>query len=235
MNITERLTTLLNAFYGGTAGPDDISEIIRIFRSHRDLPQEFDTDRDIFLSMSQADNTDVPDDLGSMISDTVDSLAAGERRTRRRLWLQIGGIAAAVAVLAAIGAHFLTGRDLTVGTPMLDKTTATATASAAGNQADTIPAPQLLAMTDAPASLSEAPAPTPTPAAVPRKKKPSAASGATTKAADVIVVTDPKEAEAYTVQALRMIGKSVKAADLAKAKTRETITDINNKLESILK
>lgn len=233
MNITERLTTLLNAFYGGTAGPDDISEIIRIFRSHRDLPQEFDIDCDIFLSMSQADNTDVPDDLGSMISDTVDSLAAGERRIRRRLWLQIGGIAAAVAVLAAIGAHFLTGRDLTVGTPMLDKTTATA--SAAGNQADTIPAPQLLAMTDAPASLSEAPAPTPTPAAVPRKKKPSAAIGATTKAADVIVVTDPKEAEAYTVQALRMIGKSVKAADLAKAKTRETITDINNKLESILK
>lgn len=233
MNITERLTNLLNAFYGGTAGPDDISEIIRIFRSHRDLPQEFDTDRDIFLSMSQADNTDVPDDLGSMISDTVDSLAADERRIRRRLWLQIGGIAAAVAVLAAIGAHFLTGRDLTVGTPMLDKTTATA--SAAGNQADTIPAPQLLAVTDAPASLSEAPAPTPAPAAVPRKKKPSAASGATTKAADVIVVTDPKEAEAYTVQALRMIGKSVKAADLAKAKTRETITDINNKLESILK
>ena len=120
MNI-EQAKLLLTRFYEGKTTPAEERLLAEFFRSD-DVPAEFNTDKQLFMQLSEIADTPMPDDIAEQIKTFVGNLTdndnttqietTAKRRTGFRfrmhtppkMWYRV---AATVALLAAIGGGVL--------------------------------------------------------------------------------------------------------------------------------
>lgn len=108
-DITE-IKIMLDAFYQGEASKEQESRLQAYF-SQNDLPEEMQWEKDIFNSLFEQDSCPIPQGLESRLSSLIDKLekedtkriAAHNFSKKKKLWLEIGGIAASVCLLISIG------------------------------------------------------------------------------------------------------------------------------------
>lgn len=226
MNTIDRLRKLLDSFYEGNASEKEISEISAIFDSVRDLPDDLAADKEVFEALSdpQLDDARVPHDVAELVSETIDDLVKNDNKKKptRLLWLKVSGIAAAVALILALGVHFMHRGDLELpDSDILVSST------------DTLPADETVVIEEEATvddihvqekSLAEI--------AEPSHKKTAAEIKSSS---DVKVVTDPEEAEEYVLMAMNLLSKNIDRAGQAAEEPSHAIKMMNQTLNDILK
>ncbi len=115
-NINE-IKEMLNAFYEGITTQEEENQLKEFF-SQNNLPEEMQIEKEIFFSLFERDEIPTPDGMENRLSSMIDDLEERDQKpkkventTKRRLWLEIGGIAASVCLLISIGLSILNQRD----------------------------------------------------------------------------------------------------------------------------
>lgn len=226
MNQLQHLRQLLDDFYRGSATPQQVEEIGRLFAEMEHTPDDLESDRRLFeaLSSSAADTAPVPDSLDEFVSSAIDRAVTPRRRFRHPiLRYAICGVSAAamIAIVISLGLKFVHPNDLNVeipGNPPHDKTVASAKLP---KQSDDIP--QVVEKApDRPAAVQPGPAPTRRPSA---KKE---------NATGMHVISDPSEAEAYTAMALHTLSDKMKYVAEAHKNVDTKLTEISETINNIL-
>lgn len=118
----ERIKTLLQRFYDGESTSEEERELMETFSTATELPEEFETDRRLFASMSSTKDLDdnIPEGLEARLLSKVDEWAAEETvstdnetsKSSRVVNLFTSPIfrriAAMVAIIAGIGLYYTT-------------------------------------------------------------------------------------------------------------------------------
>lgn len=229
MNTEQQLRTLLDAYYDGTSSPDDIATIQRLFDELTDIPSDLSADRDIFqiIADPDLDNVACPPRLETLIDEKVKELDSN--RTPRALWINIASIAAAIAIIFTIGIIYLTS-------PKLDSPKTEGHIAAA--ETDTILSPviaeEMLASSAAQPESTETHA-SETNRVDPDNNHPVKIQAKPASTSDIREVTDPAEAKEQTLLALNCLSDNLGKARKATRMTDETLLEINNKIQNILK
>ncbi|MCM1292103.1 MAG: hypothetical protein NC111_00070 [Bacteroides sp.] len=230
MNEINQIRTLLDAFYSGTITLEQTHQLETLLLTASHLPADLETDKEVILSLASSRNADIdiPVELDSMVSSTLD------RCTSRPRWfvtLKWAAIAAAIVVAITLTATFLLQNDpadiapkdqlpdLTAGN--IDKTPAVSAEATIATQ--TIDEPQ--------PSADETPS-VHNQNSVPSLAKPSRTAN---RQSNFVVVTDPKEAERYTQLALNTLAQSMATADESHKKLRSTVDNIKSNIDNTLK
>lgn len=99
-------------FYEGKTSQEDERELYIYFSTEIDLPEDLETDKDVFLALFESngnDSVDVPCGFEAELNKLIDGLNEEEKakeqhsrpRTKRLLW--IGGVAASLIFVLALG------------------------------------------------------------------------------------------------------------------------------------
>lgn len=241
MNAADQLRELINAYYEGISTPADIETIRRLFDHLRELPEDLAADKEIFeaLAAESLDSAPCPPQLETMMDETISRLAATKPAGTQRpqlLWIKIASIAAAVALILGISFTVIHNNRLDIS-----PTTHTDLLSHNNQQQNKhSDAMTETVRTDADSTIvcdirqehKLADSSTKQPAKRPATVKPIKP---TVKKSDIKVITDPAEAEKHTLLAFNCLSKGLNSAREATRQTDKTITDINQKLKTILK
>lgn len=96
---------LLEQYYRG-ATTEAEEGVLKEYFAGDDVDAELKADRDIFRSLSDTDDIDVPDDLADRLSVEIDNCDRREKRSFR-FTVRAVSIAASLALLVALGAWFM--------------------------------------------------------------------------------------------------------------------------------
>lgn len=96
---------LLEQYYRGATTEAEES-VLKEYFAGDDVDAELKADRDIFRSLSDTDDIDVPDDLADRLSVEIDNWDRREKRSFR-FTVRAVSIAASLALLVALGAWFM--------------------------------------------------------------------------------------------------------------------------------
>lgn len=232
MNTIQQLRQLLDSYYAGTASQEDIDRIRHFFDESETLPDDLAADRMMFDALCDPtlDTTPVPSDLDTAINATIDEItsttaAKPSRKARILHVIRHTAAAAAVIIAATVAFRYFQPADIRL-VPEMTEMTENATSSDVIISALDSKTSDRESKTD----ISEsAPAEKQTVRNhAPRKTKPRPASG-------VKVVTDPKEAEAYTLFAFNTLNSNLRIARNAGERVGTELENINDKLNTILK
>ena len=105
MKIEQQIYELLEKFYKGETSLDEEKRLAVFFQSE-DLPQSLETDRKVFLSLTN-EQVPVPDELEQKISSLIDLLEIENKSNKatlsKRLVIPLIAIAASVLLVFGIG------------------------------------------------------------------------------------------------------------------------------------
>jgi len=110
----DKVKKLLDAFYDGNTTPVQEQELYGYFLQN-DIPEEFETDRKVFLKLFSADDEndiEVPLELNNRIDKLIDSLDVkekGKRKIHFRKW--VAAVAAGIAILLSAGIYTINELD----------------------------------------------------------------------------------------------------------------------------
>jgi len=241
MNAANQLRKLIDAYYEGSSTPADIETIQRLFDQLPELPEDLAADKKIFeaFSAEALDSAPCPPHLETMMNETISRLTSTKSTKANQpqlLWIKIASIAAAVAVILGISFAFIHNDRLDISTathPYLlshndqpKKEYSDAITESGQTDADTA------IVCDIRQEHRLADSSTQHPAKHPTTVKPAET---TVKKSDIKVITDPAEAEMHTLLALNCLSKGLNSAREATRQTDKAITNINQKLKTILK
>lgn len=229
MNTEQQLRILLDAYYEGTSSPDDIATIQRLFDELTDIPADLSADREIFqmIAAPRLNNVACPPQLETLIDEKIKELDSDTRH--RILWIKIASIAAAIAIIFTVGMIYLTS-------PKLDspQTEGYIAATETDTILPTVIADKMLASSAVPPESTEAHA-SETNIDVPDNNHPIGTQAKPATTSDIREITDPAEAKEQTLLALNCLSDNLGKAREATRITDETILEINNKIQNILK
>ena len=96
----EEIEKLLARYYDGTTEQEE-EKLTQALHSAKDLPEDLQAERDLFLSLHKntVEDVPVPEDLETELTARIDRKASAPRR--RRLWW--GSMAASILLLAGLG------------------------------------------------------------------------------------------------------------------------------------
>ena len=232
MNTIQQLRQLLDSYYAGTASQEDIDRIRHIFDESETLPDDLAADRMMFDALCDPtlDTTPVPSDLDTAINATIDEITgttAVKPSRKARILHVIRHTAAAAAVIrtATVAFRYFQPADIRLVPEMTEMTENATSSDVIISALDSKTSDR-----ESKPDISEsAPAEKQTVRNhAPRKTKPRPASG-------VKVVTDPKEAEAYTLLAFNTLNSNLRIARNAGERVGTELENINDKLNTILK
>lgn len=110
---TDKLTQLLEAFYGGVATLAEEQELYRYFTSEN-ISEEFEAEKQVFLSLykfSTDEDIEVPSSLNHKLDSLIDGLSEKEKPQRRSIMLRrVTAIAASLLLLISLGLFMLNDR-----------------------------------------------------------------------------------------------------------------------------
>jgi hypothetical protein len=108
---------LLSAYYDGMSTAAQDAELVEYFRNTpvEEVPEEMLADRKVVLAVADEGACDIPADLRDSLSSQIDSLAADERRSRRRSrFAVVSGIAASFAILLGAAMYVINNTSASV-------------------------------------------------------------------------------------------------------------------------
>ncbi len=222
MNQLQHLRQLLDDFYNGSATPQQVEEIGRLFAEMKHTPDDLEPDRRLFeaLSSHAADSTPVPDGLDEFMSSAIDRAVTPRPRLRRLILRYVvcaASAAAMIAIAISLGLKFVHPGYPNVEKPGSPRPVVTVASVTRSEQSEEIP--QTVTKADArPADVR--------PAAAPATKKESATG--------MRVISDPSEAEAYTAMALRTLSDKMKYVAEANKNVDTKLTEISETINTIL-
>lgn len=232
MNTIQQLRQLLDSYYAGTASQEDIDRIRHIFDESETLPDDLAADRMMFDALCDPtlDTTPVPNDLDIAINATIDEITGTtavkpSRKARILHVIRHTAAAAAVIIAATVAFRYFQPADIRLVPEMTEMTENATSSDVIISALDSKTSDR-----ESKPDISEsAPAEKQTVRNhAPRKTKPRPASG-------VKVVTDPKEAEAYTLLAFNTLNSNLRIARNAGERVGTELENINDKLNTILK
>lgn len=232
MNTIQQLRQLLDSYYAGTASQEDIDRIRHIFDESETLPDDLAADRMMFDALCDPtlDTTPVPSDLDTAINATIDEITGTtavkpSRKARILHVIRHTAAAAAVIIAATVAFRYFQPADIRLVPEMTEMTENATSSDVIISALDSKTSDR-----ESKPDISEsAPAEKHTVRNhAPRKTKPRPASG-------VKVVTDPKEAEAYTLLAFNTLNSNLRIARNAGERVGTELENINDKLNTILK
>lgn len=235
MNTTMHLRRLLDAFYAGTATPEQVDEIRHIFDGLPQTPEDLIADRQMFeaLYATSIDATPLPDNLQAIVSETIDRITHQPTTKKHPLilgWIRYAAAAAVVAIVATIGIRLLPHD--TPGTSAYVNNTLTAASALPSKTETTIhdTSTASVLVDNQPISADNIEL-VPTPEVKTRHAKIRKSH----RNSNLHVVSDPKEAEAYTLMALNTLADNINHARKASSRIGAELNEINNTLNTILK
>ncbi len=235
MNTIQQLRQLLDSYYAGTASQEDIDRIRHIFDESETLPDDLAADRMMFDALCDPtlDTTPVPSDLDTAINATIDEITGTtavkpSRKARILHVIRHTAAAAAVIIAATVAFRYFQPADIRLVPEMTEMTEMTENATSSDVIISALDS-KTSDRESKPDISESAPAEKQTVRNhAPRKTKPRPASG-------VKVVTDPKEAEAYTLLAFNTLNSNLRIARNAGERVGTELENINDKLNTILK
>lgn len=101
---TKKIKLLLDAFYAGNTTLEEEQTLMDYFCSEKDIPKEFETDKEIFCSLKIEKEKDIiaPKNLEKRLKNHIDNLARESQKESSTIkidWKKIISIAAVVAIL----------------------------------------------------------------------------------------------------------------------------------------
>lgn len=106
---TSEIKKLIEAFYNGDTTADE-EQILFDYFSSEDVAEDLLDEKKIFLQMNEADSINIPSDLELKLDNLIDNLNYEEEvkqhSKKKHLWIQVGSVAAGVALLIFAGIHF---------------------------------------------------------------------------------------------------------------------------------
>jgi hypothetical protein len=110
---TTKINEWLRLFYEGGTSPEQEQELRRYFATTENIPDELQTDKEVFLKLSFLSDVEdssigMPQGFDERLEILLDGLAGKGKRpaTVFRLWKQAVGIAASIAILLSAGIFF---------------------------------------------------------------------------------------------------------------------------------
>jgi hypothetical protein len=108
-NINE-IKKMLDAFYRGETSNEEEARLQAYF-SNNDIPEEMRGEKEVFCTFFEQDTLVMPEGVESRLSSLIDKLEKSETQKiavhnfnkKKKLWFEIGGIAASVCLLISIG------------------------------------------------------------------------------------------------------------------------------------
>ncbi|MBP1616587.1 MAG: hypothetical protein H6Q14_414 [Bacteroidetes bacterium] len=112
-DVTE-IKEMLDAFYKGDASKEEESQLLAYF-SKDNLPEEMQGEKEIFQMLFEQETFPIPEGVESRLSSLIDKLEKNESKKasarnfnkKKKLWFEIGGIAASVCLLISVGLFVL--------------------------------------------------------------------------------------------------------------------------------
>lgn len=98
----KQVRALLQKFYDGATTPEEEKRLTTYF-SGRSVPEEFLADQEVFLSLHlySIDNIEIPEDLESHITSSLEQVQHSRGSTRTRLRYAISSAAAVILILVS--------------------------------------------------------------------------------------------------------------------------------------
>ncbi|MDR2953639.1 MAG: hypothetical protein LBV43_00990 [Prevotella sp.] len=97
-----KIKNLVEAFYNGQTSQEEEQILYDYFNSNN-IAEELLREKELFLQIYDTDTINIPDNLESDLNNLIDILNEEEKARKgyhkRRLWIQLGSIAATVAIL----------------------------------------------------------------------------------------------------------------------------------------
>lgn len=126
---TGEIKKLIEAFYNGETTRDEEQKLYDYF-SGDNVADELQDEKILFLNMHKSDPIETPPMLERKLEELIDRLAKEDeikkQPERKKLWLQIGSIAAGLALLISAGIYFnKTQKEINPDNPSLAMTTIT--------------------------------------------------------------------------------------------------------------
>ena len=117
MKNNDEIKKMLDAFYEGQTSDLEENQL-RDYFSQADLPEEMQHEKKAFESMFPDEKQEIPIGLEERLSCLIDNLEKEEKdkyqnkihAKKRKLWVEISGIAASVCLLVSIGVYITNHR-----------------------------------------------------------------------------------------------------------------------------
>ncbi|MBB4036056.1 hypothetical protein GGR21_001957 [Dysgonomonas hofstadii] len=109
---TGEIKKLIEAFYNGETSPEE-EQILSDYFNGKDVSDDLLDEKELFLNMYKNDPIEVPEKLESKLNILIDKLDDEEKikQKRKKLWIQVGSIAAGIALLITAGLYFNKGQE----------------------------------------------------------------------------------------------------------------------------
>ncbi len=112
-DITE-IKEMLDAFYRGQTSKEEEMQL-RSYFSKNDLPEDMQGEKETFRMLFEQDASPIPEGIENRLSSLIDKLEKRESKKasarnfnkKKKLWFEIGGIAASICLLISIGLFVL--------------------------------------------------------------------------------------------------------------------------------
>ena len=114
---TGEIKKLIEAFYNGETTPEEEKKLAVYFNGDH-VDDELLDEKKLFLAMHTGDEVNTHPQLEQKLNNLIDKLAKEETKkkpSRRKLWMQVGSIAAGLALLVSAGLYFSNGQKPPVG------------------------------------------------------------------------------------------------------------------------